>query len=1276
MASPTLVRTLTSHRWGLDVDDAPSMPSTLDIANAAIAVAAEPIHSFHSRRNLAPFSAADALAEAHEYVRAFLGDNVVEEESDYIAKLRGRRQELVEAHRRLKLDLPWYLRNAVPRLGGCPPISPVLSHRPPRRRDTMSTPIRCRDDENEPRTLPRHVDRAEIFPQVQQMPTEFTEQRSMYLQTCKEALTRLHSRGPLSHTILTRLAAEGPNNSNFHAVCKLEIERGAFREETRKHTQLVQTEIGLHFKVKEEAMRQARLRALKDSDTDAYMAHLSSSKISTLLHIMETTHRFMARVGAVLDSKSAAPNADVAPTGNAADAVLAKHSSHLGSESEELRKFKAYVASTKDEFKLVHKTHKFVEQQPAGLNATLMPHQLVGLRFLVSLHANNINGILADEMGVGKTIQTLAFLLHLKEIERIQGPHMVLAPLSIIREWREACEQFVPKSLRVCELLELEDPMRDLAGPTPRYDLVLVPIHRVRALSRDVMDRIPWNYIVVDEAHKAVSNLNTLTAQAISAIRFKHRLVLTGTPLNSDLQELWSLLNFINADIFTAQDSFEEVFRRPFQCSNSGASGKRKLTKAEADASKELESDAQLSEEERQLLIMRMHQILRPFMLRRTKKDIDSNLRITFHEVMCPLSSVQQLLLRTLRTHRRLPHISDGETACYKSATTITSSAQGICNTPFMIPFFASMMAREQQRRIDERVEVIKERRRVERASREAQEELALKAKMAEERKAQMKLRAKERTLAKKAASLADSANDKPTDTMPPSTQDITFTTEAPIGSLGKEPPLELEAAIHDDELTNPDAPVAESAEAIAKREAKEALQRAKEEEEAAISAIEDEVKEEIGAIADNIALHSSGKFIVLDMMLRRMLAVKKKCVLFTHWLDCVDLLEEYFLSQGWDNRFVVLTGATSADERKECVQKFRSDPGVFIFLVSMKAGGCGLNLQVANIVILLDKDYTATNEDQAIARVFRIGQRNTVKAIYLTTDDPAEQRITTISDLKNKPRQAIIEGGGYHDEAAVQDESEQLATLQTSLSYGAGAKIDLRDPSTLHFASGGEGDVPECPDPAKFEQLRLSMHAFDHLLVAESDVVAPDDGDGDCVGGTLSEVPEITAANCPALRQLGNLHACFVPLYRTAVPVQPYSPIFGTTRKHLEEQLGEGVPALLVDTLLECARNEDDVSQYGRGKRVREEVDYDMPPEHYLLKHYDMGMDEDAIIDQYREEKAQKEQAKVDKQQKIDAVAAEKKKKEEGVQKAASGKERPKQTSKPTKGKRPHHHQ
>jgi hypothetical protein len=300
----------------------------------------------------------------------------------------------------------------------------------------------------------------------------------------------------------------------------------------------------------QESQSRARLKALKENDADAYMECLQHTKLTSLLHIMELTHSFMTSIGAQLDKQQTVISTTEHNHQPRPAQHYEKHPQRSGTANDDYSRFKEYVASTKDEYKLVHKSAVYVERQPAGLHATLMPHQLVGLRFLASLHANNINGILADEMGVGKTIQTLAFLLCLKEggsgAPKVAGPHLVLAPLSIVREWNEACEQFVKESMKFGEFGEIVASGQRLDS----FDLVFLAAHRVRNVTA-TLGSVRWGYIVVDEAHKAVSNLKTITAQAICAIPYKHRLVLTGTPLNSDLQELWSLLNFINPNIFT-----------------------------------------------------------------------------------------------------------------------------------------------------------------------------------------------------------------------------------------------------------------------------------------------------------------------------------------------------------------------------------------------------------------------------------------------------------------------------------------------------------------------------------------------------------------------------------------------------------------------------------------------------------------------------------------------------------------------------------------------------
>ena len=763
------------------------------------------------------------------------------------------------------------------------------------------------------------------------------------------------------------------------------------------------SEFNRAWKVREQALEKVRIQALKENDTEAYVEHLSSVKIASLLSIMEQTHKFMERVGASLESKATTSNTTTSD-GTSRVAAVAATKEYSGAGSDEYQRFKAYVASTKDEYRLIHKKTVFVEQQPKTLRATLMPHQMVGLRFLASLHANGINGILADEMGVGKTLQTLSFLLHLKESLGQNGPHLVLAPLSIVREWRESVNDFLPSDFTVKEFGELQHPT-DAA----KYNVILLAVHRVRIVHHDLR-RVPWHFVIVDEAHKAVSNPATLTASAIDTIPWKHRLVLTGTPLNSDIQELWSLLHFINPDVFAERTSFEEVFRRPFNhCSE----------------------DITLDAEERQLLVVRMHQVLRPFMLRRTKRDVDMTLRLTYHTILCPLSWIQQNVISQARSTGLIPSISNNGKQFGYAAVGKEKTIQSICNHPFMLPFY----------------------------------------------------------------NLAMRYADTPT--------------------------TDAKAA----------------------------------------------------------ALKASGKFVVLDYILQRLRSIGRKAVVFSHWLDTIDLVEEYFLHRGWRENYVILTGASSDDERKESVRQFRDNTDVYIMLLSMKAGGCGLNLQVANIVIMLDRDYTTTNEDQAVARTFRIGQKETVRAISLLTKDPAEARVLEIADRKNKPREAIIEKGDYNVNTA------------------AAAHESSSSDDEHEAGNDGEADVPAA-----------TSHSDPTAMIDLADLGV--DGDGDAATANRCAlidsllIPKVAtnAEECQAIIQENKL-----------LPEIPF----------LQE---EDVPGAVTAALKKCEESHHRGTfdeDCGAGKRqlnaeAEEKHKYGEPPEAYFTKWLSRGLEISEVEDHY----------------------------------------------------------
>ncbi|KAG5472356.1 hypothetical protein LSCM1_03755 [Leishmania martiniquensis] len=860
-----------------------------------------------------------------------------------------------------------------------------------------------------------------------------------------------------------------------------------------------EAELRKYWRLHDEAASRARLAALRCQDAEAFAEHISLLKVSALLQIMEKTEGFMRRIGLQLQSHAAhaaidrgAAGRDAAPTMRAVPAALGEpggaHRSGgaAGCHGSDYERFRAYVASSKNEFKLMHRVDVFVAAQPAGLDAALLPHQMDGLRFLASLDANHINGILADEMGVGKTIQTLAFLLYLKNKrgETVEGnsgrggpsptglhlPHVVLAPLSVIREWREACEQFVPSALRVAVYQELANPVREAAA----YDLILLPLHAVRNVGAEAA-RIRWHYVVVDEAHKAVANLNTITARCIFGLPCLRRLVLTGTPLSSDLQELWSLLHFLNPEVFTDSDAFEEIFRRPFRVYEA--------------------QEMELTEEERGLLILRLHQVLRPFLLRRTKLDVDSTLQMTFHRVWCPLSAMQQHLLRLLREQRRTPAVlrMAGDHSGSSSSSEEDSEGEEATAGTAEVATHMSTVAAEEIGGGKSAVCV---------------------------------------QCADAAASTAEVRHGK---TYPaPDMQKASDEAATPCDRLAElvwqhlpaltstESKATLRCAVQQDRaLGLTSAGVSESSaqllcnhafllpffsQVLHRHGLDELTQEGRHRTDLVAAALKGggavgaETAGRYGAAG--LTLACSGKFLILHLLLSRLYVVQRKVVLFTHWLDCVDLLVDYLHSRGWANHMEVLTGGSSEDERLKSVRRFREDPTCLFFLLSIKAGGCGINLQVAHMVVLVDRDYTATNEDQALARVYRIGQRHTVRAVYLTTTDPSEQRVAQRATTKNRPRQALINDGVYQvstaSEAERVGEADKAVTAATAAGSPSNAEDDLDTCELWELVSGAStplsaGSSPlALPSPDSFwVSLSRLVDSMDELVLTEEDRAA-----------------------------------------------------------------------------------------------------------------------------------------------------------------------------------------
>ena len=197
---------------------------------------------------------------------------------------------------------------------------------------------------------------------------------------------------------------------------------------------------------------------------------------------------------------------------------------------------------------------------PAGLRATLRPYQREGLTWLQFLREFGLHGVLADDMGLGKTLQTLAHLLLEKESGRLDRPCLILAPTSVVSNWAREAAKFAP-ALRVL-LLQGGD-RRNGYSTLHRHDLVITSYP---LLLRDAaeLSAVEWHVVVLDEAQH-IKNPRSRAAQICAGLKTRHRLCLTGTPVENHLGELWSLFNFLMPGLLGDAESFRSHYRNPIE---------------------------------------------------------------------------------------------------------------------------------------------------------------------------------------------------------------------------------------------------------------------------------------------------------------------------------------------------------------------------------------------------------------------------------------------------------------------------------------------------------------------------------------------------------------------------------------------------------------------------------------------------------------------------------------------------------------------------------------
>lgn len=568
--------------------------------------------------------------------------------------------------------------------------------------------------------------------------------------------------------------------------------------------------------------------------------------------------------------------------------------------------------------------------QPSLLSGGVMhPYQLEGYEWLKVIFENGVNGILADEMGLGKTIQTIAFIAYLIEMG-VTGPFFVCGPLSTVPNWHAEFERFTPLIPTVIyhgdketrEQLRTQINKKVKNGKLSSYP-VFITSYQIALNDAKYLKKYQWKLLVIDEAHR-IKNFQCKLVTSLKLFQTMHRLLLTGTPLQNNLSELWSLLNFILPEIFDDLKVFESWFD---------------VTRFAGDGVK----NEIIAKEQEKQIVSKIHQILAPFLLRRTKAEVELKLpqkkEVLVH---APLTKLQQeyytaVLNKTITATLGVKSIFDEE---------IVEGKRAVCQHMDFNQIYKLL----QDNKFDAIPEVIK---------------------------------------------------------APPVPKDINDVLADINLNVRNTTMLLRKICNHPYSVSYPIDP------------------------------------ETSDYKIDEDLVKNSGKLLVMDAMLPELKKRGHKILLFSQFVSMLEILQDYCTYRGYN--FCLLHGSMSLQERTEEIKHFNSSEDAFIFLISTKAGGLGLNLAAADTVIIYDSDWNPQGDIQAQDRCHRIGQNRPVVVYRLVIPNTVDEKIIERANAKRKLEKVIIKKGRFNSNHSISHKLsiEDLIELLQSSDLSGFVKTD-----------------------------------------------------------------------------------------------------------------------------------------------------------------------------------------------------------------------------------------
>lgn len=445
-----------------------------------------------------------------------------------------------------------------------------------------------------------------------------------------------------------------------------------------------------HGRQRQRATRAEKLRfqALKADDQEAYMRLVKESKNERLTTLLEETNKLLVNLGAAVQRQKDSKHIDgIEPLKDSEDDLLDLDASENGTprdlhpeeddiiDSDHNDDSGDLLEGQRQYNSAIHSIEEKVTEQPTLLQGgELRAYQLEGLQWMLSLFNNNLNGILADEMGLGKTIQTIALIAYLLENKGVTGPHVIVAPKAVLPNWINEFSTWAPSIAAVVydgRPDERKAMREECFSERGRFN-VLITHYDLIMRDRQYLKKVQWIYMIVDEGHR-LKNHECALAKTISGYQIQRRLLLTGTPIQNSLQELWSLLNFLLPTIFNSVENFEEWFNAPFKDRGQVA----------------------LTDEEQLLIIRRLHHVIRPFILRRKKDEVEKYLPGKSQVILkCDMSAWQKVYYQQVTDVGRVG--LDTGTGKSKSLQNLSMQLRKCCNHPYLFVGEYNMWRKEE----------------------------------------------------------------------------------------------------------------------------------------------------------------------------------------------------------------------------------------------------------------------------------------------------------------------------------------------------------------------------------------------------------------------------------------------------------------------------------------------------------------------------------------------------------------------------------------------------